>query len=352
LFLGATPDSRTHRELVILMGSLNNQELLKEEYHRLTTGYKDQTAFQYASSVWIAKGFQIYSAYKNNVQKYLGAKTTAVDFTDPKTLTRINNWVAKVTKNEIKEIVKNLNHESKLYLVNALHFQDQWYQPFTKTGDKIFHTVNSRSSSLKKKVPSMTAESDSNFKYAKIQTKSRHVEVLGIPYKNSDFEMRIILPDASGRNSLAILEHEMVTDSSVWKWTRDQTSFNPFFLPYKQLNGDGLNITITMPKFKTSTTVDAVEIFKKLGVQQIFSVAEMGKMTNTSLEVSDITHKANIEVNEEGTDASAATTVELVLLSATTEVVKVDINRPFIYIIQDLARNVPILVGRVMDPTQ
>ena len=78
----------------------------------------------------------------------------------------------------------------------------------------------------------------------------------------------------------------------------------------------------------------------------------MGKMTNTSLEVSDITHKANIEVDEEGTAASAATTVELVLLSATTEVVKVDINRPFIYIVQDLARNVPILVGRVMDPTQ
>jgi len=334
------------------MGSINNQELLKEEYQRLTAGYKNQTAFQYANSLWLAKGFQIYQTYKNNVQKNLGAKTRVVDFTDPETKKEINTWVAKATKNEIPKIIESLNAEAKMYLVNALHFQDSWFQPFTKTEDRDFHIVNQLSSSIKKKVASMTAESDTNFKYAMIQTKSRHVEVVGIPYTNSDFEMRIILPDENGRNSLAILEHEMVTDSSVWKWTRDQTSFNPFFLPYKQLNGDGLNITLTMPKFKTSTTIDAVEIFKKMGVQQIFSVAEMNRLTNSSLEVSDITHKANIQVDEEGTDASAATAVELVLLSATTEVVKIDINRPFIYIVQDLVRNVPILVGRVMDPTK
>lgn len=352
LFLGATPDTETQRELGILMGSLTNPDQLLEEYNRLTRGYRDQQSFQYANSLWIAKGFQLYQTYKDNLENNLGARARRVDFTNSSTLSQINNWISKKTKDRIPSIVKRLNHDTKLYLVNALHFSDKWYVPFTVTEDKIFHAVNELSSSRKKKVPTMAAESDSSFKYARMATKSRRVEVIGIPYKNGDFEMRIILPDASGRNALAILEHEMVTDSSAWKWTKDQTSFNPFFLPYKKLNGDGLNITVTMPKFKTSSSVDAVDILKKMSVQQIFSVAELGKLTNSSLEVSDISHQAEISVNEEGTEASAATTVELVLLSATTEIVKVNINRPFIYIVQDTARNVPVLVGRVMDPTQ
>lgn len=334
------------------MGSLANPAQLLEEYNRLTRGYKDQESFQYANSIWIAKGFQIYQTYKDDVENNLGAGVKVVDFANSSTKARINNWVSRKTKEHIPEIVKSLNHDTKLYLVNALHFSDKWYVPFTVTEDKNFFAIDGLSSSRKKKVPTMTAESDYSFKYARMATKSRRVEVIGIPYKNSDFEMRIILPDASTRNALAILEHEMVTDSSEWKWTKDQTSFNPFFLPYKKLNGDGLNITVTMPKFKTESSVDAVDILKKMSVQQIFSVAEMGKLTNSSLEVSDITHKAQISVDEDGTDAAAATTVELVLLSATTEIVKVNINRPFIYIIQDTARNVPVLVGRVMDPTQ
>jgi serine protease inhibitor len=109
-----------------------------------------------------------------------------------------------------------------------------------------------------------------------------------------------------------------------------------------------------MPKFKISKKVDVSDILQDMGVNKVFEGAELSQMTDAGqLTVSSVLHKAVIEVDKKGTTAAASTGIELVLLSASFgERIRLEVNHPFIFIIQDTKNKIPVMVGRVMDPRQ
>jgi len=172
---------------------------------------------------------------------------------------------------------------------------------------------------------------------------------LTIPYINRQFEMQIILPngDRSEGKGLAILEDYIKENSK-----RDKHNDHNIFQSPKQTFDDVEDVRLVMPKFSVSTKFDASKYLKSLGVNQIFKEAELEKLVSGSqVAVSNILHKAVVKVDKDGTEGAAATGVGLVLLSGSFgRNLDVDVNKPFIFIVQDKKNNIPVLVGRVKNP--
>ena len=109
-----------------------------------------------------------------------------------------------------------------------------------------------------------------------------------------------------------------------------------------------------MPKFKVKSKFDAAEALKGMGAEEVFTAgAELDKIADGGpLGVGKIIHEAVVEISKEGTEGAAATGIELVLLSGSFGVQKnIVLDRPFIFIVQDRVNNIPVLVGRVKNPS-
>lgn len=117
----------------------------------------------------------------------------------------------------------------------------------------------------------------------------------------------------------------------------------------------GGDIHMFMPTFKVNTKMDAGRAVKNLGARKLFTAAaELENLSQSGpLSVNNIVHSAVVEVTKEGTEGAAATGVGIVLLSADFgETKKVLVDRPFIFVVKDKTNNIPLLVGRVKDPTK
>merc|ERR1712083_1177964 len=113
------------------------------------------------------------------------------------------------------------------------------------------------------------------------------------------------------------------------------------------------DVRVIMPKFKVKTDMEISDWMKEAGVKKIFQGAELDAMleTNLSLAVSRIIQKSVITVDKEGTEGASATGVQLVLLSGSFgKHVEINLDRPFIFLVEDTRNNIPILVGRVKNP--
>jgi serpin B len=114
------------------------------------------------------------------------------------------------------------------------------------------------------------------------------------------------------------------------------------------------DVYLKMPTFKIKTDMDAAEPLHKLGVHRVFSQnAELGGISNAPISVSRIKHSSLVEVTKEGTEGAAATGVEIALFSAAFgEQIDIVVDRPFIFVVQDRKNKIPVLVGKITDPTK
>jgi serpin B len=351
LYLGATADSQTYVELRESMGILTDPMDILTKYNNITTFYNNKTNFQYGNRLWMSEEFDIKDKFNDAMKQYLDVDATLVNFTDDVTVDEVNEWVSNITEGKISELVQDFSDNTMMYIANALHFKEKWFVPFEDAVDKDFYAINTQGSAERVDAEMMTAESESLFRYGRLKTRRRRdVEVVTLPYADEGFEMRIILPDEKQRNALTILEHEMVDGKGRWG---EEEVFNPFFLNYIDVNGDNLNLTVNMPAFGINSKIDAADVLRAMGVTAIFSDAELGVLTSSRLAVSQIVHKAVVDVNKNGTEGAAATGIGLVLHSGgPTRVKTVNVNRPFIFVIHDVINNIPVLVGRVLDPRE
>jgi len=351
VYLGATPGSETFSELQENVApNINDIDVLLSSYKVASTFYRNQTSFKYGNKIWVAKGFEVEDNYKNVVYKNLDAVTEYANFTVEKTKEDINNWVSKKTGGQIQKLVDGFSPDTKVFIANALHFKEDWEIPFDKVDlrgndleEEDFYVVNDNEVFEKFKVPMMYQISTDLYTYGVINTpKGSSVEVVSIPYLNRNFEMQLLIPSDNTAKALDNLEEEMA----------DVDSFNLFSYP-KDVN-DHLrveDISIKMPMFKIEESVDAAQIFQQMGIKKAFIDGSLDELSKNPLVVDKVVHKAKLEVNPVGTEGGAATGIQLVPLSATFGVnIDFVLNRPFIFILQDVKNNIPILVGRVVDP--
>ena len=329
-------EGKTAKEIKSVFGFPKYDNSRRNQYSDLLSeiNKKDKEyALKTANALWAQKDFNFLDKYLTTVEEYYEGKTTNLDFKNEPDSSRliINNWVEDKTNNKIKDLfpVGSINSLTRLVLTNAIYFKAKWLIQFDadKTSDEYFRVNPDKSI----KVPMMQPTSQkSTFNY----TQNKDLQILEMPYAGEDLSMLILLPLD---DDIETLENSFTIENlTEWK---------------KSLRKRRVNIYI--PKFKFETKYFLSETLSDLGMPTAFTnSADFSGMTGTKdLKIDKVIHQAFIEVNEEGTEAAAATGVTMMKHSKPppTPIFKAD--HPFIFIIQQKETGNILFMGRVNNPT-
>jgi len=245
-------------------------------------------------------------------------------------LAEINGWVKQKTDGKVEKILEELDVNSVCVLLNAIYFKGTWASQFDKsrTQDAPFQI-----SAGEKMNVSMMHQKD---KFKLLEEDS--FQAISLPYKGNNLSMVILLPRKI--DGLAELEKKLsLQNLKGWLANLD--------------NSQSQEINLYLPKFKLETGYDLVAPFTKMGMKEAFSMADadfsgMG-WRKGSLAISQIKHKAVVEVNEEGTEAAAATAVEMATKSMPFNP-EFRADHPFFFIIRDSSSGAILFMGRMAKP--
>ncbi|XP_022073763.1 antithrombin-III [Acanthochromis polyacanthus] len=288
-----------------------------------------------ANRLFGEKSLVFNETYQDISEMVYGAKLLPLNFKENPEMARatINNWISNKTKNLIQDTLPQgaLDSTTILVLVNTIYFKGQWKNKFDKdnvfTSD--FHVSESRSCS----VNMMYQEAKFRYKYFP----DDEVQLLEMPYRGDDITMVIILPKKD--TPLSKVEESLdLKKLSGWLDQMEETT-----------------VTIQIPRFKVGDSFSLKEKLQAMGLTDLFSPERAslpGMLADDSdaLYISDAYHKAFLEVNEEGSEAAAATAVVAVgrSINPFREVFLAD--RPFLLLIRESTINTLLFTGRVADP--
>lgn len=292
---------------------------------------EDEQPFQLniANSLWGQAGFDFLPEFLDLLAENYGAGMYRVDYSDPESARqRINGWVEEQTREKIKDLITQgmLNPMTRLVLVNAIYFKGAWVYPFDKesTRDAPFTLLDGSQVN----VPMMYLAKDL------LYWRGKNYAVVRLPYQDSAMGMLIIVPDAG-------------------KFEEVEKALTPQMLDEMRSNLSLAAVKLAMPKFKMETGFNLSQTLAEMGMPVAFdrSLADFSGMTGRKdLFISNVVHKAFVDVNEEGTEAAAATAVIMELKAAPMNEAELTIDRPFLFLIEDRQSGTVLFAGRVVDP--
>jgi len=334
--LGMTLNGADQETYEAIRGVLKNESLSEEEingsYLSLTqflSGLDKTVLLKIANSVWFRKDLTVKEAFKQAVQIYYDAGITGLDFSDPASKDVINGWVSDKTEGLIEDLIDQIPNGVVMYLINAIYFKADWKYKFDKSlttpGSFMLENGNSIETDL------MTSEG------TKVQYFSNDfVRLVDIPYGNGQFAMTILVP--TWNHSL-----EDITS------TLDEPHYNEWIALSEEATSK-----LTMPKFKIEYKTLLNTSLTDMGMGIAFTDgADFSRLFEDPLDlfISRVIHQAVIEVNEEGSEAAAATAVEIMETSLPPEPENILINQPFIFLIREKHSGVILFAGKLMDPS-
>jgi serpin B len=287
-----------------------------------------------ANALWAQQGYTFLDAFLQLLKTDYGAGLNQVDFkgaTEAARLT-INRWVEQKTQDKIKDLLQpgTLAPSTRLVLTNAIYFKGDWQTQFDKahTRDEDFYPSQTQT----KKVAFMHRES--SFSYFDGGT----FQLLEIPYKSKELSLVVLLP--KDRSGLPALEQSL-TASNTQQWLSQVVQRD--------------KVIVALPKFKSTQQFELGGTLGAMGMAQAFSgSADFSGMTGKrDFAISEVIHKAYIDVNEEGTEAAAATAVGFRALAMRGPVEQPPVFRadhPFIFLIRDNRSSSILFMGRMADP--
>ena len=286
------------------------------------------------NALWAQQGYTFLDAFLQLLKTDYGAGLNQVDFkgaTEAARLT-INRWVEQKTQDKIKDLLQpgTLAPSTRLVLTNAIYFKGDWQTQFDKahTRDEDFYPSQTQT----KKVAFMHRES--SFSYFDGGT----FQLLEIPYKSKELSLVVLLP--KDRSGLPALEQSL-TASNTQQWLSQVVQRD--------------KVIVALPKFKSTQQFELGGTLGAMGMAQAFSgSADFSGMTGKrDFAISEVIHKAYIDVNEEGTEAAAATAVGFRALAMRGPVEQPPVFRadhPFIFLIRDNRSSSILFMGRMADP--
>lgn len=284
-----------------------------------------------ANALWGQEGYAFLAAFLDELAENYGAGLRVLDFVGAPDESRqtINEWVEEQTEEKIKDLLPpgSVSSDTRLVLSNAIYFNAAWMYPFEEeaTRDGTFQLLDGGQVT----VP-MMAQSH-RLGYAAGQG----YQAVELPYLGGELSMVIVLP----------------AEGTFQDWARNLDSQG-----LATIVGDmeRTQVQLSMPKFSFESGFRLRDALTQLGMREAFrGTADFSGMTGSrDLFISDVYHKAFVAVDEEGTEAAAATAVVMELTAAPGQPVEVTVDRPFVFLIRDIETGAILFLGHVVDPTQ
>lgn len=276
-----------------------------------------------ANSLWYSQDFAIRPGFVSTLEEYFLAQTMAIDFRNPQSKDQINNWVNAQTQNLIPKIVEEIRPEHVAFLINAVYFEGLWRKPFDPkhTADAAFQNQDNSVANVKM-MRSVTPRTTPYFYHEKFS-------MADLAYGDSTYSMTILLP----HRDVAIGQVVELLESGQWNaWIK---ALQP------------VDLLIEMPRFELEYEKELKDALKQLGIQRAFSEAnaDFSRLSESDrVFISNVKHKSVIKVEEKGTQAAAATSVEIVNTSLPPAMT---LDRPFLLAIRERSGGAVLFLGKV-----
>uniref|UniRef100_A0A131YJL1 Serpin B n=1 Tax=Rhipicephalus appendiculatus TaxID=34631 RepID=A0A131YJL1_RHIAP len=294
--------------------------------------YAPDVALEVANRMYLEKSYKILDEYVAALQKYYNTTVVPVDFKSEAEAARldINAWVEEVTKSKIKQLLPfgGLDSDSVLVLVNAIYFKGLWDKQFSPEATSLKEFYLSKEAS--KKVHMMYKQA--NFKL-NTECGDLNAAAIEIPYKGGKTSMVILLPHEV--DGLPHLEAALTPSKLSDIFTGLYTAL----------------VQLSLPRFKVELSVNIKNVLHSMGVQDLFSrKADLSGISGEKdLVVSAAFHKAFVEVNEEGTEAAAATGMMIKKKKCAIRVIPIVVDHPFMFFIKSRDPDVILFASSVRD---
>jgi serine protease inhibitor len=280
-----------------------------------------------ANSVWTENDFAVKQAFIDILTNYYDAESKSFDINDSSAPDKINAWIEDKTNGLIKEMIDKLEDNTVMLLINAIYFKGKWKSEYdeSKTVEMPFYKtgINQVDVPMMKQETEFSVYQGDGFILAEF------------PYGQGNFVMDVILPDEQDglTNTLS-----SVSDANFTSWISQMSK---------------RKTDVSFPRFKYGFKKKLKDVLSDMGMGIAFT--EGADFSNISdqydLLINDVTHQSFIETNEEGTEAAAATVVDIGMTSMPPASLVFKMDHPFMYIIRETTTNSIIFMGRVSDPS-
>ena len=288
----------------------------------LLRGIDNTTKFAIANSIWYDQSWPFRQEFLSESQSYFDAEVKGLDLKKPSSADVINDWVSKATSKKIPTIIDDFDGDEVMFLINAIYFKGIWQNQFdkSKTTSAPFHALDGTTPSVQ--LMSQTGQ----FRHGM----GTRYGAIDLPYGNSSLTIMIVVPNQGvDINSFT----ENLTEE---KWRAIDAAMTKS------------EVGIEFPKFRLEWKKNLNDQLKALGMSVAFDDinADFSRMSSSStpLVISDVIQKTFVDVDEEGTEAAAATSVGVVPTSA-PQLIRVD--RPFIFAIRERLSGSILFIGKI-----
>ena len=328
---GANGMTKDEMEQTLELAGLSVEDI-NQSYQsliQLLTGIDPKVQFQIANSIWYRQGMTFEQDFIDLNKTWFNARVAAVDFNNAETAAAIlNSWVSENTNDRIKKIVEpaDIDGNTVMFLMNAIYFKGTWTYQFDKSMTRMENF--SLPDGTKKPVLTMHLNGDLDY------MQNEFFRAVDLPYGDGKYSMMILAPGDG------VEMGAMIAQLSGTNW---QNWINEFS---KQ------TVALTLPKFKLEYEIRLNDVLIALGMRSAFYAgqADFTRMQKTGgLFISEVKHKTFVEVDENGTEAAAVTSVEIGMTSVSKSI-QMRIDRPFVFAIREHNSNSILFIGKIVDP--
>ncbi|MBE9125100.1 MULTISPECIES: serpin family protein [unclassified Coleofasciculus] len=282
-----------------------------------------------ANSLWAKEGIPFKPEFLHSNQQFYKAKVTELDFANPDAPQVINTWVKENTNGKIPQIIDQIKSDDILFLINAIYFKGNWTDKFeeNQTTERPF----SLEDGTQKQHPMMSQFG--KYRY----------------YENDEFQA-ISLPYGEGRLSFYVFLPHETANLDTFQQQLTTENWQQWMNQFRQRNG-----SIVLPRFKLEYGVELNDALKALGMESAFGDgANFANLSEFPVGIDQVTHKTFVEVNEEGTEAAAVTSIGAVTtsISIPEEPFRMVVNRPFFCAIRDNQTGTLLFMGSIREPQE
>ena len=295
----------------------------------LFTNLDPKVQLSIANSIWYRDGFPVLPLFLEVNKAHFDAEVSSLDFAQSISKDIINGWVDDKTNGLIDKIIDEIKPNDIMYLINAIYFKGSWTYQFDpeETREEVFNNQNG----AKPVVPLMSYLNTVLF------AANDQVSLIDLPYGDSLYSMTIVLPN----NPEGLGELTSSIDANTWNaWIEDL---------------EPAELEVYMPKFELAYERTLGDMLSDMGMQEAFlpNVANFSRINpdRKDLHISKVLHKSFVEINEEGTEAAAVTSVSIGVTSidpiSTPAAFRVD--RPFLFVIREQYSGAILFIGQVQN---